>query len=115
MASSAPTLSANFLASFTRPASGETTTRSSSCWSRKYWARMNIAVRERLERHAAEIHAQLVGDLARQLGVRAAREEHQPLVVAERQRGGRGRAGFERAHRRAQCTQRRGHDFLRSA
>ena len=44
MASSAPTFSANFLASFTRPASGETMTRSSSCMSRKYWLSMNIAV-----------------------------------------------------------------------
>src|SRR4051794_17104995 len=44
IASSAPTFSANFLASLTRPASGLTTTRSSSCWSRKYWVRMNIAV-----------------------------------------------------------------------
>src|SRR5215218_9510311 len=44
IASSAPTFSANFFASFTRPASGETTTMSSRRRSRKYWVRMNIAV-----------------------------------------------------------------------
>src|SRR4029077_16799495 len=44
IASSAPIVAANFLFSFTRPASGETTTRSSSPWSAKFFVRIHMAV-----------------------------------------------------------------------
>jgi hypothetical protein len=42
-------------------------------------AAVDLAVGERLERDAAEVDAELVRDPAGQLGVRAAREQHQRL------------------------------------
>ena len=39
-----PTLRAKLRATLTRPASGETITRSSSSWSMKYWVSIGIAV-----------------------------------------------------------------------
>ena len=67
-------------------------------------AAVDLAVGERLERHAAEVDPQLAADPGRQLGVRAAREQHQPLAVGELERGGREGVGIQRAHRSAECT-----------
>src|SRR5919201_1846159 len=159
IASSAPTLEANFLLSLTRPASGATTTRSVSPRSSKYCVSMNsavmwstglrkkpwiwpacrsivstrsapadssmratrreeigsrradrlleaavdLAVGERLERDRAEVDPQLVGDLRRQLGVRAPREEHEALVVVDREARGHCRLHLD-AHDNSQST-----------
>ena len=51
-------------------------------------AAVDLAVGERLERHAAEVDAQLARDPGGQRGVGAAREQHEPLAVLEVDRGG---------------------------
>ena len=67
-------------------------------------AAVDLAVGEGLERDGAEVDAELARDPVRQLGVRAAGDDHEPLVVLELQRGARGGAGIQRAHLVAECT-----------
>src|SRR5205085_2396872 len=66
-------------------------------------AAVDLAVGERLERHAAEPDPELGGDLGGQIRVRPTREEHQPLagLDLELTRGGAG--GLEQAHRAFEC------------
>ena len=66
-------------------------------------AAVDLAVGERLQRDRAEVDAELVGDPRRQLGVGAPREEHQPLVVVDREARGHGRLHLD-AHDDAQST-----------
>ena len=43
-------------------------------------AAVRLAVRERLELDVAELDAELLGDLPREIGMRAAGEDHEPLL-----------------------------------
>ena len=45
-------------------------------------AAVGLAVLERLELHVAELDAELLGDVLREIGMRAAGEDHQPLQRA---------------------------------
>ena len=49
-------------------------------------AAVRLAVRERLQLDLAELDAELLGDLLRELRVRATGEHHQPLLRRERDR-----------------------------
>ena len=66
-------------------------------------AAVDLAVGERLQRDGAEVDAELVGDPRCQLGVGAPREQHQPLVVVDREARGHGRLHLD-AHDDAQST-----------
>src|SRR5262249_59793059 len=42
-------------------------------------AAVRLVVGERVERHLARLDTEMLGDLPRELGVRATREDHEPL------------------------------------
>ena len=63
-----------------------------------------IVVREGLELDLAQFHVQLQGDLLGELGMRAAREDHQPLL--RRQRNGVAGTHLDQRDRRLESRQR---------
>ena len=67
-------------------------------------AAVDLAVGERLERHGAELHAELRGDLGGQLRVGAPRDQHQSLVVLDAEIGRRHGTRLQDAHPARECT-----------
>ena len=63
-------------------------------------AAVRLAVRERLELDLAELDAELLGDPLREVGVRAAGEDHQPLLRARARSSGRAAARSRPSPRR---------------
>src|SRR5205807_9499035 len=61
-------------------------------------AAVGLAVRKRADLDLTELHAELPGDPRRQLGMRAAREHHEPLRVAALQPVVRLRLRLNRLH-----------------